>query len=247
MSREADLTFSPNDVVVVTGAGSGIGQAISVRASQLGLRVCGWDLNPSALAVTADLVGSSGGHFVSAEADVASDSDVDAGMDLAMTMGDVRYLVNNAGPPSAVPIPFDDGLRIAAGSVRRVTEAWLTRGVPAEAAVVNIASVAGNLVGSSPDWYAASKAAIAGYTRQLASQRTGQIRSNAVAPGMTDTPRLAGFVQSETGQRILGRIPLHRMATPDDIAWAVLFLLSPLASYINGVLLPVDGGWTVAP
>ena len=62
---------------------------------------------------------------------------------------------------------------------------------------------------------------------------------------MTDTPRLAGFVESELGQKVLQRIPLRRMAAPDDIAWAILFLLSPLGGYINGQLLTVDGGWTI--
>lgn len=100
-------------------------------------------------------------------------------------------------------------------------------------------------MGSLPDWYPATKAAIMGYTRHLAAYRADVVRANAVAPGMTDTPRMAGFSDSDLGQRILSRIPLHRMATPDEIAWGILFLLSPLASYINGILLTVDGGWTV--
>jgi NAD(P)-dependent dehydrogenase (short-subunit alcohol dehydrogenase family) len=62
---------------------------------------------------------------------------------------------------------------------------------------------------------------------------------------MTDTPRIAGFADSDMGRRVLARIPFGRMARPDEVAWAILFLLSPLASYINGVLLPVDGGWMV--
>lgn len=111
--------------------------------------------------------------------------------------------------------------------------------------MVATASVAGNKVGTNSDWYSASKAAIMGYVRHLTSYRSHEFRSNAVAPGMTDTPRLAGFASSEVGQRVLERIPLGRMATPDDIAYATLFLLSPAASYINGVFLPVDGGWTV--
>jgi NAD(P)-dependent dehydrogenase (short-subunit alcohol dehydrogenase family) len=99
--------------------------------------------------------------------------------------------------------------------------------------------------GTAPDWYPATKAAITGYTRHLATYSRDQVRANAVAPGMTDTPRLAGFTASEIGQRVLRRIPAGRLARPDEIAWAILFLLSPLASYINGALLVVDGGWTV--
>jgi NAD(P)-dependent dehydrogenase (short-subunit alcohol dehydrogenase family) len=100
---------------------------------------------------------------------------------------------------------------------------------------------------NKPDWHAVAKAGIMGYTRHLAAYRSDVVRAYAVAPGLTDTPRVAGFKASELGRRILERIPLHRPATPDEIAWAILFLLSPLVSDINGVLLIVDGGWTVTP
>jgi NAD(P)-dependent dehydrogenase (short-subunit alcohol dehydrogenase family) len=110
---------------------------------------------------------------------------------------------------------------------------------------VNEASVAGNVIGTAPDWYPATKAAIAGYTRHLAAYRFEQVRANAVAPGMIDTPRLTGFAASEIGQRALQRIPAGRLGRPEEISWAILFLLSPLASYVNGAMLIVDGGWTV--
>lgn len=122
---------------------------------------------------------------------------------------------------------------------------WLDRGRQDGAALVNVASVAGNVIGTAPDWYPAAKAGIMGYTRHLATYRIADVRANAVAPGMIDTPRLAGFTASEVGRRALGRIPLGRLGRPGEIAWAILFLLSPLASYINGVLLIADGGWTI--
>jgi len=75
------------------------------------------------------------------------------------------------------------------------------------------------------------------YTRFLAVQEASRIRANAVAPGLTETPRMEGFIESEIGKRIQSRVPLGRMGHAEDIAWAILFLLSPRAAYISGVLL----------
>ena len=158
-----------------------------------------------------------------------------------------RYLVNNAGPASATPTPFADGLVQGAGSVDLVTRAWLATSPPEGAAVVSVASVAGNILGGDPDWYGATKAAIGGYTRHLAVQQAGRVRANAVAPGMIATPRSKAFAQSERLQQALARNPLGRMGEPDEVAWTILFLLSPRAAYVNGVVLVVDGGWTIAP
>ncbi|MFK3677817.1 SDR family NAD(P)-dependent oxidoreductase [Microbacterium sp. NPDC090218] len=241
-----DFGFTAGDAVLITGAGSGIGRATAVHAAGLGLAVSLWDLNPEGLEETAQLVRGTGTAVHTWVADVSDDAAVDAGFTNAVrALGAIRYLHNNAGPASSSDIPFDRALEICVGSVRRMTQAWATAGPGEGAAMVATTSVAGNLVGTDNAWYSASKAAIMGYVRHLAAHRAGEFRSNGVAPGMTDTPRLAGFAGSETGQRVLTRIPLGRMASPDDIAWATLFLLSPLAGYINGVFLPVDGGWTV--
>ena len=244
--QQIALGFTPGDVVIVTGAGSGIGRATARNAATIGLAVAAWDLDPGAVAETVRDIGQAGGRAVAATADVADDAQVAAAFEAtAAELGEARYLVNNAGPASASELEFDRAITICIGSMRRVATGWLSRGQQDGAALVNVSSVAGNLIGSAPDWYPAAKAGIAGYTRHLAAYRSEEVRANAVAPGMTDTPRLAGFTASETGQRALARIPLHRLATPDEISWAILFLLSPLASYINGVLLTVDGGWTV--
>lgn len=240
-----DFGFTSGDVVIVTGAGSGIGRATALRAAQMGLVVSAWDLNRESVTATVEEIESSGGRGLAVTANVADAGDVERAFAITRRCGTLRHLVNNAGPASSAHLDFDEAVRVCVGSVRLMTDTWLSSGVPVGASLVNITSVAGNLVGTNPDWYPTSKAAIMGYTRHLAAYRSGEVRSNAVAPGMIDTPRLAGFAASEVGQRVLQRIPLGRMGTPDEIAWTVLFLLSPLAGYINGVLLPVDGGWTV--
>ena len=232
--------------MIVTGAGSGIGAATARAAAGLGLKVAAWDVETAGLTRVVDEIVAAGGVVTGTQVDVGDPAEVRRALaESAEQLGQIRYLVNNAGPASAGDFEFNAALQLAAGSVRDVTAAWLDQGAPAGAALVNVASVAGNVIGTAPDWYPAAKAAIMGYTRHLAAYRSEDVRANAVAPGMTDTPRLASFRDSEMGQRVVGRIPLRRMATPEEIAWPILFLLSPLASYINGALLIVDGGWTV--
>jgi NAD(P)-dependent dehydrogenase (short-subunit alcohol dehydrogenase family) len=243
--RALSFGFDPADVVIVTGAGSGIGRATATHAAELGLAVVAWDLNAEGVEATAASIRAAGGRALARTADVTDQDQVDAAFAASDEFGPARYLVNNAGPASQSELEFDAAVTMAVGSMRRVATTWLARGTPADPALVNVSSVAGTVVGTAPDWYPAAKAAIMGWTRHLAAYRSDDVRANAVAPGMVDTPRLTGFTASDVGQRVLQRVPLHRLGTPDEIAWAILFLLSPLASYVNGALLTVDGGWTV--
>jgi NAD(P)-dependent dehydrogenase (short-subunit alcohol dehydrogenase family) len=240
------LGFTPGDVVIVTGAGSGIGRAVARNAAGVGLSVAAWDINSDGVTETVRDIEQAGGRAVAVTADVTDDVQVAAALDASAALGAARYLVNNAGPASSSQLEFDQAVTVGLGSMRRVATSWLDRGRQDQAALVNVASVAGNLIGTAPDWYPATKAGIMGYTRHLAAYRSDVVRSNAVAPGLIDTPRMVGFAESDLGQRILSRVPLRRMGTADDVSWAILFLLSPLASYVNGILLTVDGGWTIS-
>ncbi|MEU6075369.1 SDR family oxidoreductase [Micromonospora sp. NPDC047074] len=237
-----DFAFPAGETVVVTGAGSGIGRATALLAAAAGLRVAAWDVAARAVAGTADEIVAGGGAAVALTVDVADSAAVRAAL---AASGPARYLVNNAGPASSADLDFDRALALTVGSVRTVTDAWLAGRTGAGAAVVNVASVAGNLVGTDSAWYCAGKAAIAGYTRHLATRRAPAVRANAVAPGLIETPRTAGFAATDLGRDLVARNPMGRAGQPAEVAHAVLFLLSPLAGYLNGVLLPVDGGWTV--
>jgi 3-oxoacyl-[acyl-carrier protein] reductase len=235
-----------DDAVVITGGGSGIGRATAVTCAALGLRVAVWDIVESAGRATIDALGVADKEAHLVIADVSDPAAVeDAFAETVAQLGPVRYLVNNAGPRAADPYSFDEGLRLGAGSVELVTRAWMATAPPDGSSIVNVASVAGNIAGTDPPWYAANKAAIAGYTRSMAIALAPRVRVNAVAPSLVNTPRTSKWTDSDLGRHWAEVNPLGRWAVADDIAHPIVYLLSPLAGYINGVLLPVDGGQTL--
>jgi NAD(P)-dependent dehydrogenase (short-subunit alcohol dehydrogenase family) len=241
------LGFPDRSVVVVTGAASGIGEATAKLASSVGLAVSAWDIDLPRLEKVGAEITAAGGRLQALEVDIsdtaaAASAFAKAGAEL----GPVGLLVNNAGPTSTLDLGFQNGVSKSLGVLGTVTEAWLRTDGAHDGVVVNVASVAGTLTGAGMmSWYPAAKAGIAGYTRWLAAKRPAGIRANAVAPGSTVTPRNQTEGTAE-GERIKARIPMRAFAQPRDIAAAIIFLLSPAAGHINGVLLPVDGGTTVA-
>lgn len=240
------LGFTEADVLVVTGAGSGIGAATAICGAQQGLTVLAWDRDARSVASTVERVAAAGGRAEAVVVDVADRHAVQAAWELSRSFGEVRHLANIAGPPSSEDLDFNAALTACVGSMHDMIESWLAAGVPPGATAVNMSSVAGTRFGTASDWYTAAKAAIAGYTRHLAAYRSSELRVNAIAPGMIQTPRLEGFASSPVGQRVLARIPMGRTGEPHEVAWTILYLLSPLSGYVNGAVLEVDGGWTVA-
>jgi 3-oxoacyl-[acyl-carrier protein] reductase len=225
--------------VVITGAASGIGRATAKLASRSGLTVWGWDITPGPLETLVTEIAAAGSEAAGTVCDVTDPAAVSGAWEEAAKVGAPRYLVNNAGPPSNTPLTYHEGLMQAAGSMITVTEQWLERFGDVALATTFTSSIAAELGG--PRWYSVAKAAIKAYTRNIARQRGGKPRANSVAPGLTITPRTLSFGQ-ETLDSAAARNPMHRNGQPEEIAAAICFLLSPAASYINGVSLPVDGG-----
>lgn len=247
MNSTINLGFEPDDTILVTGAAHGIGRAVAAHAAEIGLAVSAWDIDAEGLDALADEVRAAGGRIHLHVGNALDASVIREGVAGARTaLGQISHVVHTASPSSTSPLTFDEAVTTCIGGVRQLTEEWLASGAPKHASTVVIVSVAGTHFATANPWYSAAKAGLAGYVRHLAGFRADEVRPNAIAPGLVDTPRLADFAKSELGRQIVSRNPLGRLGTPDELAWATLFLLSPLASYINGTVLTVDGGWTLA-
>jgi NAD(P)-dependent dehydrogenase (short-subunit alcohol dehydrogenase family) len=233
--------------VIVTGAGSGIGQAVARAAARHGYRVELWDRDAERLHATASEPDVAPALLAARVVDVGSQEQIASAYEAVLAAGiPIDHLVNNAGPSNYERRHFHEALQEAVASVHWVTQGWLRCSPPTGASTVNVSSINGNLVGSPSSWYGTAKAAIAGYTRGLAISRPAGIRANAVMPGLVRTPGTQAYVDSDESDALLTRLPLGRFAEPEEVAEPVLFLLGPGASYINGAMLVVDGGFTLA-
>jgi 3-oxoacyl-[acyl-carrier protein] reductase len=230
---------------VVTGAGKGIGRAISQRLAADGADVVVVDVDPGAAEATAAAVG--GRALVCDVGDEASVAQLAAAVDC------VDVLVNNAGIwrsqtlDDSTPDEVNAVLRVNVVGSWQVTRALVPKFPDGGGAIVNLGSVLGDLGGAGRGIYPASKAAITALTKQMATEYAPRrIRANAVAPGLVLTDGTADEFADPGLQRAVGEaMPLGRLGSPEDIADAVAFLASAGAGYITGQTLYVDGGWGI--
>ncbi|MBM3812568.1 MAG: SDR family oxidoreductase [Acidimicrobiia bacterium] len=224
-------------VVLITGAGSGIGLATARRCEAEGAAVVGVDIAAGAASVQAD---------VSDSVEVRS-----AIREVVEKHGRIDVLVNNAGVAVRKPVAdqdeegWDRVMRVNLGSVflcSKYAIPHMGRG----ASIVNMASGVGITGIRNRAAYASSKGAIVTLTRNMALDYAARgIRVNCVCPGFTDTPLTSGLLaDKEAAARLTALHPLGRLGRPEDIAAAVVFLASEEASWITGIALAVDGGFS---
>jgi len=241
--------------VLVTGAGSGIGRAAAQLFATEGGRVVVVDQNEPDAQGTVSLIRAAGGEALAVRADVSREADCRAMVERALAAyGRLHVAFNNAGVgASGFAVADEEEVawnRLIDINLKGIFLAMKYE-IPAMSAagggaIVNTASVAGLVGERGIGAYAASKHGVVGLTRTAALDYIGQgIRINAVCPGATRTRILADWFQDPKVEAlILSRHPIGRIAEPEEIARAVLFLASDDASFIVGQALAVDGGLT---
>ena len=240
-------------VAMVTGGGSGMGQAASLAFAGEGAKVVVVDINSESGGDTVSQIERAGGAALFQQADVSSESDVEAAVRAAVdAYGALDCAFNNAGfvgsDAKIVEYLESDWDRLIDVNLKGV---WLCmkyqiRQMLAQGggAIVNNSSALG-LVGGGTGAYAASKHAVVGLTKTAALEYASDgIRINAVCPGPTATPPLLRLLGDdlERRRRSAERIPLGRLGQPSEIAEAVLWLCSDAASFVTGSAMSVDGG-----
>jgi len=242
-----------DQVVLVTGAGRGIGKAIALAFAREGAQVAVNDINPASCEAVANEITTLGGEAAAFHADVSNKLAVQALLiDLEDRWGRVDVLINNAGVEPHKPIvqldewdwdrTIDVNLKGAFICSQSAGRMMIKQG---GGVIVNIASIAGRAAGlRDRSAYVASKTGLIGFTKECAREFAAhRIRVNAVCPGVIVTEMTAHLRDNEAQlKKWLEDIPLGRLGEPDDVTGLVLFLCSDAARYITGQAINVDGG-----
>lgn len=245
---------------LVTGAGSGIGEAIALAYAREGARVFASDIDAGKAAATADAIAAQGGEATAHTLDVTSLSACESlAADIRSRYGPVTTLVNNAGIVRRTPFSgaretviadWQDVIATNLTGVFNVTQAFLGHLRETRGRIVNIGSIQSRVHVRTPNSpaYTTSKHGVLGFTRALAAElgKDG-IRVNAIGPGFIATPlnEVARRTNQELVSTFIQHTPLGRAGTPADIVGPAVFLASDMSAYVTGALLMVDGGYTV--
>jgi NAD(P)-dependent dehydrogenase (short-subunit alcohol dehydrogenase family) len=244
-------------VALVTGAGSGIGRAAALEFAREGARVVVSDVNEAGGAETVEMISAAGGTATFVKADVSQAAEVEALVKAAVdTYGRLDAAVNNAGIGGEANMTADYSLEgwhkvidinlhgVFYGMKYEIPALLASGG----GAIVNVSSILGLVGWSNAPAYVTAKHGVVGLTRAAAAEYAQQgIRINAVNPGFIETALLAGAgitPGSDLHAFIAGRHLMNRLGQAEEVAAAIVWLCSDAASFVTGVPMPVDGGYT---
>lgn len=243
---------APGRTAIVTGAGRGIGAATAERLARQGYAVAVLDVDPRGAEVVAR-IRDSGGRAMFAECDVAEEDSWAVAVDRTRSeLGHVDALVSNAMVTDNHPAHETTMAAWHRQLAVNLTGTFL--GVRAclpdlrrsgDGAVVIVSSVHATFGMPGAPGYAATKAALTGLTRQLATEYGGEVRINAVLPGPVLTPNWDAVSEADLARGARATV-MGRLGRPEEIATAICFLLGDEASFITGASLVVDGGWSIS-
>ena len=241
-------------VAIITGAASGIGRTTAILFAKEGGKVVVADKNEVGGNETVDLIRSDGGQAIFDYVNVTSATDIQGMVKTTInTYGKLNILVNNAGIAIRLPVvdlseeDWDRNIDVNLKSVYLSSKYAIPRMIKnGGGSIVNIASIYGIVGGRIRAAYAASKGGVVNLTRSMAlDYALHKIRVNCVCPGFVNTPLLKNILKNKEEYQALADLhPMGRLGDMLEIALGVLYLASDESSFVTGIALPIDGGYT---
>jgi NAD(P)-dependent dehydrogenase (short-subunit alcohol dehydrogenase family) len=246
-----------NEVVLITGAGSGMGEVTAIMAAERGAKVVVADVNEKAAQAVVEKITATGGQAIAVKCDVSKSEEVKAMVDRAVEVyGRLDAAFNNAG----IQIPTKEFIEVSEEEYDQVMSinlkgVWLCMKYELQqmvkqgsGAIVNNSSIGGLIGGPGRAAYHGAKHGVLGLTKSAGAEFASKgIRVNAVCPGTIETPMVADMMQKGelTEQASKDWTPIKRLGKAEEVAEAVLWLFSPASSYVIGQPISVDGGVSI--